>query len=511
VPLHYAGVRGEGRHRFDLLQLRPPNGRELTLWIDQGTHQPARVVEHDPVKGDSTIFFSDYRRVQGFWFPFKQRQSTADPGTEIVMDATEVRALSQVPDSVFSLPSTTSDDALLLGGRSETHIPFTLRYGQIVVPVSLDGSDPLPFVIDSSGISSLTPATAKLLRLSASGHLPVYGVGERPVQVGLTHVSKLRLGDAQLNAQLFQVLPLPRSITYLGRDAPLAGLLGYELFRRFQVTIDYQRRELTLALPSPEPPALLSGNLRSSLPAQRLMLKFYDGLPYVLGTVDGVPGYFGVDTGDNSGLTLFGHFYALHRFPVELPGLVSSEEGVGGATATFMTRVATLSFGDLTLERPLTQLTFASSGAFAEDRSAGNLGSLILQNFVVTLDFAFRYLYLQPSVQFGQSMAYNRSGLYLRLDRTGIPVIAAVLPGSPAALSGLQVGDLLLQVDQQPQRGRDYYDITALFEQQAGTRLQLQIARHGKREGRTLILREMLPSDVDLQPMVTIPPLRPIS
>ena len=37
--------------------------------------------------------------------------------------------------------------------------------------------------------------------------------------------------------------------------------------------------------------------------------------------MDGIHGYFRLDTGDDGALTLFDHFFSSHDFPVELPGI----------------------------------------------------------------------------------------------------------------------------------------------------------------------------------------------
>lgn len=513
VPMRYVGDRFENGRRFELLWLQPPGGRELTLWIDARTHWPDRVVEVDAVQGNSISYFSDYRRIDGFWFAFRERLTLGERSTDIVLQVKQARSRSQLSERDFAPPANTFDDAHLLGAGGTTQLPFEMRDGMIIVRASLNGNRPLLFALDSGGISTITPQTAKMLGIASAGNLPVFGVGEHFILAHMARITSMSLGQAQLSDQQFLVVSLPGMFTDRGRDEPLAGLLGYELFRRFLITIDYQHRTLTLSLPS------LAPALDSAGPAsERLPLRFDGRRPFVVASVDGVPGAFGVDTGDDGPLTLFAQFYSTHQFPIELPGLASGETGVGGAIATLMTRVDTLALGHLTLSRPLTQLNFAPAGAFASRLAAGNLGAQVLQNFIVTLDFPHRALYLQPSAQFGQAMAYNRSGLSLRVDGAGSPIIVAVSAGSPAALSGLRAGDRLLQINHQPQRGLDVYSIASQFDQPAGTRLELEVQRHGQRRALSLALREILPSDGQLRSVrggeregEAAEPLRPIS
>lgn len=92
------------------------------------------------------------------------------------------------------------------------------------------------------------------------------------------------------------------------------------VFRRFQVTVDYHQRQLTLAMASQQPKG-------GGLP-----LFFSSRTPFADASVDGVEGYFGIDTGDDGSLTLFKSFYEAHKFPVEVPGVKSAEADVGGET-----------------------------------------------------------------------------------------------------------------------------------------------------------------------------------
>ena len=66
------------------------------------------------------------------------------------------------------------------------------------------------------------------------------GIGESKQDVGMTKVDHIELGGIVIRDQVFATLDLT---DFAGRGEGLddvAGLLGYELLRRFPVTIDYQ-------------------------------------------------------------------------------------------------------------------------------------------------------------------------------------------------------------------------------------------------------------------------------
>lgn len=487
VPMSYVGSKIENSRTFDLVRVHPADARELTLWIDSDTHRLDRAVLRDAHQRESTTYFADYRQTGGIWFPFQQKQSTGDAANDVVMTLRDLHLKSQVNDAEFAPPSSVIRDSHLLHNATSTTIPFSLRDGVVVVEVSIDGRAPLPFLLDSGGFNLLTPEAVKKLELETQGNIAANGVGTNAFSAHFARIKQYQLGSAELLDQQFLVIPLPLVVTNRGNKEPIAGLVGYEIFRRFLVTIDYHRRQLTLALPSQQ------------AEGERLQLFFDSRTPIVKASIDGVGGYFGVDTGDDGAITLFKSFYQAHKFPIELPGIKSAEGGVGGGTSTLLTRVASFAFGRTTIVHPLTELNFAEGGVFASSLTAGNLGSQVFQNFMMTFDYDHRTVYLRKSPDFGYEMPYNRSGIHLGVKDGREILVNAVNPGSPADLSGLKPGDQLLAIDHNDIRGEDLTTVGDQFTQPAGTQLHLEILREGVHTKTEITLQELLPPDAQLR------------
>jgi hypothetical protein len=488
----YQGLRQEGTHLFYLVQLQPPSGRQLTLYIDPTTYLLDRVEWIDANHRHEVQYFSDYRRVNGIVYPFVQRSSSGDPDSDVTTVITRFAARADLADRQFDAPASRVQDARLLTSGPSTTIPFSLRDGMIALQVSIDGAPPLPFLLDSGAFNVLTPQVAARLHLRMQGNVTVDGVGNQQVSAHLAVVSHYRVGEAQLSDQRFAVLPLPGEVIDDGRQPAVAGLIGYELFRRFIVRVDYERLELTLWWPPSAP---------RELPGAKLPLIFDGRDCFVTATVDGTGGLFRVDTGDDGGLTLFGQFYLDNRPPIELPGLRSFQDGVGGAVPTLLTRVQSLGIGPFMLTRPLTELHFARAGAFASANVAGNLGVGVLRNFVLTFDYPDRALYLAKAKQFGAAEPYNRSGMLLNVGADGQILVGAVEDPSPAAQAGLQRRDRLLAVNGVTASAQDYARIAQLLSRPAGTQLTLDVLRGGMRRQLQLTLQELLPLNGPLSPL----------
>jgi carboxyl-terminal processing protease len=93
--------------------------------------------------------------------------------------------------------------------------------------------------------------------------------------------------------------------------------------------------------------------------------------------------------------------------------------------------------------------------------------------------------YLSPS-QYRQQQAYYASehsgmiGIYVEFQG-GYPVVAGVLPGSPALRAGLQTGDVIQQVDGRDVHGLSAQQASALIEGPVGSRVTLVVERGGRR------------------------------
>jgi len=486
----YLGHKSESGRSFDLVQVAPPTARTLTLWIDYSTHLLDRVVELDATRREETTYFSDYRKVDGIWYPFRQRSSTGDTESDVIQTATQLKLRRAMTDSEFAPPASVVKDVRLLDGTESTTVPITLTGGMIIVDVSVNGEKPLPFVLDSGASNLLTPEAAGGLHVAMEGDLSGNGVGNNQVTVHLARIARFQVGQAELSGQQFVVVPLPPVLTNRGRHEPIAGLIGYEVLRRFVVRVDYHNRRLTLTLPSAPQP---------SPSAERLDLHFNGRECYVAAAVDGIPGYFGVDTGDNGALTLFEAFYRAHNFPIQLPGMKGFQGGVGGEASTLLTRVGTFSLGSFTLIRPLTELHFSSSGMFASTLLGGNIGAVVFRNFTMTFDYEHRAICLEKSPDFGFSMPYNRTGVHLDLSDAGSIVVKAVTEGSPAYLAGVRAGDQLIAINGQMVAGQAFADEEDRLAQAAGTSMQLAVLRNGREEHFRLTLWERLPPDGTLK------------
>ena len=491
--LRSAGRRQEAGSIYDLVSVTPHNGRPLTLWLDARDHLLKRIVQEDANHQQIITYLSDYKQTSGILYPFTIRESNGNESQDTVKTAQTVRFSPVVNQAAFAVPASNFNDAHLLNDKDFVEIPFQIADGRIVLDVSINGHSPLPFLLDTGGQNYITPEAAALVGIQGSGNFALSGGGSQQENVNFAGGAEMRIGQLDMRNQIFIVGKLPAFVQDRGGQAPLAGLVGYELLRRFPATFNYQKKILTFYRPG--------SMVKTPSGGQSLRLYFEGRNPFIEVSVDGVRGYFGIDTGDRSVTTIFKPFYNAHQFPVIQPALERRQGGIGGLERALLTRVAVLSFGEWTLHSPLVNLTLAGQGAFSSEFDAGNIGYETLRNFVFTLDYEHHRILLEKSAEFGRNTPYNRSGMTLQRNASGKVEVQTITPGTPAAHAGLKIGDTIVSINAEKPEGKALYDFERVLFGSTGTMIGVHYQRSGIDRHAEFKLRELLRVGAAMHPI----------
>lgn len=292
-------------------------------------------------------------------------------------------ALSIVSVALCAGASDTSRKATFAAGDRKSTFGFDWRNGMIVVPVRLNGSRPLSFVLDSGSTRMIVDrALATSLGLKTSGSDSLQGAGSGRIPIEIIHDVGIALPGIESTGYEFSTADLQPLETSLG--VKVDGILGYELFSRFVVTLDYEAKTMTLNSP---------GAFHISNAAQEIPLELRNKWPFVKAELV-LPGpvtvqdSFFVDSGSSDAVD--------HPIVMKLEGRVASTSGVGlgtqiqGATA----RATSLRLGRYSITAP----TVACCGA--TDATSKLIGNEILQRFTVVFDYPSSRIFITPNSYF---------------------------------------------------------------------------------------------------------------
>jgi len=345
-------------------------------------------------------------------------------------------------------------------------VPLIQRGVHVFVAVTIEDR-PMLFGLDTgAGANVLTPQAAGRLGLNPEkGQVNVLGAGGVSTAPPAVKIGTLRVGEAATTAQTAYIIPLPDALA-------CDGLLGTPFFREWIVQIDYAHLRLSL---------MPRAAFRPPAGASAVPIRFYNNIPALEATVDGIKGLFKIDTGAGDAVTVFSPFVAQHHLRGKyVPSLHTiTGRGVGGVVYGDLVRLPTFGIGSFHFTNVAATLSLQTEGAFAGKESAGNLGGEIWQRFTLTLDYPENKIFLARNAHFEEPFIANRSGLALDTEQ-GALLVRSVLPNGPGIDAGVQAGDTVLAIDETPVEKMKFWEVRAVFRGEPGSKIRLRLRRTDK-------------------------------
>jgi len=372
----------------------------------------------------------------------------------------------------------------LADGKKKVEIPIEVYNNLIVIPVVLNGALPLKFILDTGVRTAiLTQKTfTDILNLSYSRKYTISGPGgEQIIDAYITNNVSLELPGVTGRGHALLVLGQDylELRNYLGTD--VHGILGYELFSRFIIEINYEKKVLTLSLPS---------KFKKPRKHQSIPIKIEDTKPYVTTSVvlaDGtqLTAKLLVDSGASHGLMLEPTSDPRIKVPDSTVSSVIGR-GLGGEITGKVGRIRSLKMGtyeikDVIANFPDPNSYFDSLKLGATARN-GALGGEVLSRFTVIFNFPKEEMYIRKNAAFKKKFHYNLSGLTVKAkgSRLNVFEITEVRTRSVADKAGVTEGDLLVSINGVNTRSMDLNSINGLLNNKPGKKINLVIDRKGQ-------------------------------
>lgn len=478
ITLPDAMLRNEENHH--VITFTPEGGEAIELWVDASTHLVTRSVLP---RSNETTEWSDYRRTAGLMLPYRAESNDSSNNLQSIAIET-YRVSEQLDARKFEKPRSRATDTVI----AEDTLPLAAHVegGHVYIEARINDAPPALLILDTgASVNVLTPQAAKKLGIDAEGSLNATGVGESQVGVSLATASSVRVGPATLRKQMFAIIPLPAiSLMRNGHSEPIAGLLGYDFFRRLRVTIDYARQTVQL-----QPLQACGTRTSSSVP-----LYLDDSrIPRIPLTIADETSLWTLDLGDAGSLTMSSALARKLGIPTDAGVATMREGGVGGTTRSRLLQLDEARIGGFQLREPIVNITEQKTGAFADPNFAGNIGYGTLRQFVPTLDYECRSLVLSPSPLFGTPAPYDGAGITWKPGDDRTWRVLHVMPGSPAAAAGIQADDMLISINDNAASTLTRAKLGELQSASPGTPLELQVRRGDQHIVAKLTLARFIP------------------
>lgn len=307
-------------------------------------------------------------------------------------------------------PTAFGADARVSSGKSPVAIPFELHNNLIYVRMSVNGSRPLSFILDTGAYSFLHTRHASTIGLTlkligqgggAGAKQPdVYLVTEK-VSFSLPGVAfsppkllALSLDAAESCVNEFNIDEEGRKVDsdsskQSGAKREVDGVLGKEFFDQFVVEIDYAHRLLNVYDRSSYKYAGGGKAIPLEVGEQHIFVR-----AQITAAGRTLAGRFLVDTGSAQAVSLMKPFIDEHKLLPSTEGMTSLPVcGLGGheKEKSWIGTLEELQLGEIKVAAPVTEFRLADPNTDAD----GFIGGAVFRRFKVIFDYSRKRMILE--------------------------------------------------------------------------------------------------------------------
>ncbi len=360
-------------------------------------------------------------------------------------------------------------------------IPFEMEGSYIVLDVRINQSTKLKMILDTglrntivtelhpNDSLDLTPGELRdLLGLGSGKSFLAYESAGNKIQIG-----KITLSNRVVYTFKEDLFNLSKQT-----GVKINGLLGVDFFRDYVVQIDYSKRRLRMyrheQFIAPKGYGVMPMTLQRQKMYIHLSVLETDSARQTIKML--------IDTGAE----LTAWFETLTNKAVNIPeksirGRIG--EGLSGEINGIFARVQQLCIAEFCVKDPI--VAFPDSAAISQivrtsDRD-GTIGGQLLNRFNLIIDTHNRKFYFKPNSSFKNPFTYNIAGVEVAHTSGFLPQVEViqVWKDSPAERAGIQVGDLISEINFQRLSEVSIAEVRHYFQTPSKNPLKMLIERNG--------------------------------
>ena len=403
---------------------------------------------------------------------------------------------------------------LLESKKSKITIPFKLLNNLVIIPIEVNGVT-LNFLLDTGVEESILFSLDESDEVSFSKieKIKIKGFGSKEPFDGFKSTKNILKTKEFIDNNHTLYLVLDQDINISSQiGIPVNGIIGYHFFQNNCVKINYINKKITIYKSDKE--FSKTQNQYSKTP-----LQFHDGKPYIIGkttfeTSNELQTKLLIDTGNTDAIWLFKE----KSNQIVLPKINFDDflgKGFSGDVFGKRGRIKTFELGDFKLNNPLVAFPDAVSTTDIDtiQNRLGSIGAEVMKRFTVVFDYKNQVLYLKKNSNFNNPFQFNMSGIEIQhqglqwisesyeenpalannfFDVEGnkisnnlkykfllkpIYVIGNIRKDSPADLSGLKKGDVIVKINSKNGYNFSLQDINDLLKSEEGKTIKFEVER----------------------------------
>ena len=379
--------------------------------------------------------------------------------------------------------------------RKSMYVDFKLISNLIIIPVSINGSDTMNFILDT-GVKDpiITELTlVEKLNLNYLNAIELRGLGDQNItQAYQSGNNTIQLkGLTTKNQRINVVLDEGFQISQI-LGMPVHGLIGFNMFRHYVVSVDYAAERIRLY----NPQYFYYKPRKNDIV---LPLTFVRNKPVIKSEIvqnDGsvVPVNLLIDTGASDAMWLTTMVDTSIKVP-ENNMYAYLGAGLNGDLYGYKGRLDALWLGGKPMPQPIVSFPDADyiNNIIIGEQRHGSIGGEILRRFTATFDYYNNRLILRPNSNINEKFYYNMSGLEIINPVPGVPVftINNVIENSPAWNAGIRKNDQIISLNNQIHKDMTLNEINLSLRQKENKRIKMTVLRNGEKIATQFFLNEI--------------------
>jgi len=386
-----------------------------------------------------------------------------------------------------SAQNTNRDIKITKAWKRKISIPFELINNLVVVPLRINDSDTLHFVLDTGvGRMLITELPEdKELAIKYTRNVKLSGLGDDEPVVALFSSGNTIVMDGVAGDSLDVVVMLEDVFnlsSFMGRE--INGLIGYDIFKNFIVEINYTHKKLYFH--DPDLYAEKYAKKKRSRRWTKIDIEIENRKPYLNtwfvqkdSTI--IQANLLIDSGASHAIALYPSSNDSIFIPAKrLYSYLGT--GLSGDIYGEIGRAERMGFGEITIENPVVYYPEEEGihRAILENNRNGSIGSDLLKRFKLFINYEDSTILVKPNNKFKQDFNYNMAGIEVGTPIPNLPiyVVSRVRKGSPADIAGILVDDIITEINFKKAHLLDLGQIYENFQDQDGKKITMVIRRN---------------------------------
>jgi len=374
-------------------------------------------------------------------------------------------------------------------------IDFKSSSNLIIIPVAINNSDTLNFILDTGVKSPIITELPFVNKLNLNYLQPIdvkgLGDGEELTAYKSGNNTISLNGLVAYDQEIHMIINESFQISQI-LGIPVHGMIGFNLFKDYVVKIDYETHKITLT--KPEYFTYKQRDRDIVLP-----LIFEQNKPFVKMSIvtdknEEVPVKLLVDTGASDAIWLSPNSDSRISIPEKNVEMFLGR-GLSGELFGKKGRIGALWVGPLVLYEPIVAFPDNQTVEMLTGKSDrnGTLGAEILRRFMVTMDYPNKRIILRPNSSLKDAFNCNMSGLEVSNPMPGLPIFLVdnIRKNSPAYYAGVQENDQIISVNTTSGKTLTLNDINLLLQSREDKRIRLTVLRNGEEIKTEFFLKKM--------------------